>query len=193
MDQWWKEYIAWNKENHDFFEELQEHDSILYDRFLPVYAVLDNLYIQASEGAIEVNEDVEKIVSVGLEFLHDQFDTCKLYIDTKFNGDFHQFLTYDNVVNAMLFIDDLKYELEEKHAQYDREKLEKLQDELEALMDQKAELKPELNIYIDDKVSDIIASQEDNLYGIVDIFADIADTLGLELYSEDEILIGKDI
>jgi hypothetical protein len=31
------------------------------------------------------------------------------------------------------------------------------------------------------------------MYGIVDIFSDIADTLGLELYQEDEILIGRDI
>jgi len=93
----------------------------------------------------------------------------------------------------MLFIDDLKYELEEKQAEYDRDSLERLQDELEAIIDKKAEIKPELTLYIDDKVNRIISNQSFELYGIVDIFADIADTLGIELFSEDEILIGKDI
>ncbi len=193
MKNWFSEYVAWDKENHEFYDELQEHDSVLYDRFLPVYSVLNELYHQAKAGDTEATDDIEKIVSVGLEFLHEQFDTCKLYLESKFQGDFHRFLDYDKVVNAMLFIDDLKYELEEKQAEYDRDSLERLQDELEAIIDQKAEIKPELTIYIDDKVKRIISNQSFELYGIVDIFADIADTLGIELFSEDEILIGKDI
>ncbi len=193
MEDWLKEFDSWDKENHEFIEELQEHNSVLFDRFLPVYAVLENLSKQTSEGLIESSDDVEKIIAVGLEFLHDQVDTCKLLIDTKFKGDFHEFLEYDRVVNAMFFIDDLKYELEEKKAVYDRETLEKLEDELEEIMNKKQPIKPELNLYIDDQVTRIISNQDFNLYGIVDIFSDIADTLGLELFSEDEILIGRDI
>ena len=142
---------------------------------------------------MDVNDDIDKIVSVGLEFLHDQLDTCKLLIDTKFKGDFHQFLEYDQVVSALLFIDDLKYELEEKKVIYHRDILEKLEDELEELMDKKQDVQPELNLYIDDQVNQIIANKDIDMYGIVDIFSDIADTLGLELYQEDDILIGRDI
>ncbi|PKL01093.1 MAG: hypothetical protein CVV56_02300 [Tenericutes bacterium HGW-Tenericutes-1] len=193
MDDWLKEFDAWDKENHNFIEELHEHNSVLYDRFLPVYAVLESLKQQTQEGLIDVNDDIDKIVSVGLEFLHDQLDTCKLLIDTKFKGDFHQFLEYDQVVSALFFIDDLKYELEEKKVKYNRDILEKLEDELEELMDKKQDIKPELNLYVDDQVNIIIANKDINMYGIVDIFSDIADTLGLELYQEDEILIGRDI
>lgn len=193
MDDWLKEFDAWDKENHDFIEELHEHNSVLYDRFLPVYAVLETLKQQSQEGTIEVSDDIDKIVSVGLEFLHDQLDTCKLLIDTKFKGDFHQFLAYDQVVSALFFIDDLKYELEEKKVLYNRETLEKLEDELEELMDKKQDIQPELNLYIDDQVNQVIANQDIDMYGIVDIFSDIADTLGLDLYQEDEILIGRDI
>ena len=193
MDDWLKEFDAWDKENHDFIEELHEHNSVLYDRFLPVYAVLETLKQQSQEGIIEVSDDIDKIVSVGLEFLHDQLDTCKLLIDTKFKGDFHQFLAYDQVVSALFFIDDLKYELEEKKVLYNRETLEKLEDELEELMDKKQDIQPELNLYIDDQVNQVIANQDIDMYGIVDIFSDIADTLGLDLYQEDEILIGRDI
>ncbi|PKK97480.1 MAG: hypothetical protein CVV58_01015 [Tenericutes bacterium HGW-Tenericutes-3] len=193
MDDWLKEFDAWDKENHNFIEELHEHNSVLYDRFLPVYAVLESLKQQTQEGLIDVNDDIDKIVSVGLEFLHDQLDTCKLLIDTKFKGDFHQFLEYDQVVSALFFIDDLKYELEEKKVKYNRDILEKLEDELEELMDKKQDIKPELNLYVDDQVNKIIANKDINMYGIVDIFSDIADTLGLELYQEDEILIGRDI
>lgn len=126
MDDWLKEFEAWDKENHNFIEELHEHNSVLYDRFLPVYAVLESLKQQTQEGLLDVNDDIDKIVSVGLEFLHDQLDTCKLLIDTKFKGDFHQFLEYDQVVSALLFIDDLKYELEEKKVIYHRDILENL-------------------------------------------------------------------
>lgn len=193
MDEWLKEFEAWDKENHNFIEELHEHNSVLYDRFLPVYAVLESLKQQTQEGLLDVNDDIDKIVSVGLEFLHDQLDTCKLLIDTKFKGDFHQFLEYDQVVSALLFIDDLKYELEEKKVIYHRDILEKLEDELEELMDKKQDVQPELNLYIDDQVNQIIANKDIDMYGIVDIFSDIADTLGLELYQEDDILIGRDI
>ncbi len=193
MDDWLKEFEAWDKENHNFIEELHEHNSVLYDRFLPVYAVLESLKQQTQEGLLDVNDDIDKIVSVGLEFLHDQLDTCKLLIDTKFKGDFHQFLEYDQVVSALLFIDDLKYELEEKKVIYHRDILEKLEDELEELMDKKQDVQPELNLYIDDQVNQIIANKDIDMYGIVDIFSDIADTLGLELYQEDDILIGRDI
>ena len=193
MEDWLKEFEAWDKENHEFMEELQEHNSVLYDRFLPVYAVLETLKKQSNEGIIEVDDDIEKIVSVGLEFLHDQIDTCKLLIDTKFKGDFHQFLEYDQVVSAMFFIDDLKYELEEKKTEYNRDNLEKLEEELEDLMNKLQPVKPELTLYIDDQVNQIVLNQNIDLYGIVDIFSDIADTLGLELYQEEEILIGRDI
>lgn len=60
-------------------------------------------------------------------------------------------------------------------------------------MDKKQDVQPELNLYIDDQVNQIIANKDIDMYGIVDIFSDIADTLGLELYQEDDILIGRDI
>jgi len=194
MLSWLREFEAWDKENHEFYDELQEHDSVLFERFLPVYAVLDTLSKQTRLGELDANDDdIDKIVSVGLEFLNEQFDTCKLYLETKFAGDLHQFLEYDRVVNSMLFIEDLKYELEEKHARYNREILENLQDELEEFMNTKAEIKPELNLYVDDKVNQIIGNRHFKMEGIVDIFVDIATTLGLELFVEDDILIGKDI
>ena len=193
MEEWLKAFASWDKENHEFIEELHEHQSILYDRLYPVYAVLDMIAKQSVSGEIEINDDIDKIVSVGLEFLHDQIDTCKLYIDTKFNGDLHDFLTYDQIVNAMFFIDDLKYELAEKEIEYDRESLEQFEDELEDFMNKKKPVNPDLNLYIDDKLSKVIDNQKVDFYGIVDIFTDIADTLGLDLYTEEEILIGRDI
>lgn len=193
MEDWLKAFASWDKENREFIEELHEHQSILYDRLYPVYAVLETISKQSVTGDIEVNDDIDKIISVGLEFLHDQVDTCKLYIDTKFKGDFHEFLAYDQVVNAMFFIDDLKYEFAEKSIDYDREYLEKFEDELEEFMNKKKTLGPDMNLYIDDKLSKVTDNQDIDLYGIVDIFTDIADTLGLDLYTEEEILIGRDI
>ncbi len=192
MDNWIMEYQQWYDENFDFINELHHHESLIYDRLYPVQAVIETLVNRVKNNDITVDADIEKIASVGLEFLFDQLETCKLYLDTTFHGDVHEFLQFDSLINAMLYIDDLKYELEEKKISYNRDRLEALQDELETMMASKQPVDSDFTLYLDDQVKQVYTNESFELYGIVDIFVDIADTLGLDLYDVDEILIGKD-
>lgn len=193
MDNLLKEYASWLKENQEFYHELEEHGSLLYDRFMPVYAVLEKFAHDITAGTIALDEDLDRIFTVGLEFLHDQFQTCKLYLDTKFQGNLHAFLDYDRVVDYLLYIEDVRYELEEKHVSYDEAKVDKLLDMLETIIDKKTPVAETLGIYVDETVDKIVGDHKFSFYGIIDIFMDVAETIGLYLFASEDIVLGKDI
>lgn len=193
MDYLFREYLAWIAENHEFYMELKEHDSPLYDRFLPVYAVLDRVYQEVKGDRMQFDSDLERIFHVGLEFLHDQFESCKLYLETKFKGDLHAFMEYAPAVNHILFVEDVRYELEEKEADYDPRKLEDLLDFLEDILDAKTGIDENLGVYVDSVVKDVVGDVDFELYGIIDIFMDVAETFGLYLFEDEDIVLGNDI
>lgn len=190
MNQQLKEYSAWYLENKAFYEALKSHESMIYKRIYPVYDVLLYLYQQYVDET-NIDEDIEKIIQVGLEYLHQQIFTCKIYYQKFFDEDIHAFLEYDQVINYLLFIEDLKYDLVEKDFEYDESSLDKIVEDLEAYIENKKELPDHFNLYLDKRLSEII-SIDDQIHSIIDIFVEIASTLGLDI-DEDEIVIGKDL
>jgi hypothetical protein len=184
MERLIKEYLGWLTDNKDFFEHLKHHESILYHRFQPVYEVLYHLNEEYKSNHDSINEDIEKIFQVGLEYLHLQIFTCKIYLKKTFNNDFHEFLHYDHVINYNLFIEDLKYELVEKAIEYNEDELKDLSDFISDIIENKKEIPDNLNLYIDSKVHKIIKSDDYNFTGIIDIFVEIGDALGL-VFDED--------
>gem|GEM_PF-307282 len=193
LDPLLKEYGSWHKENEEFYRELEEHDSVLYDRFLPVYEVLNYLYGEITGNNLEETDDLNKIFGVGLEYINDQFQTCKLYLDKYFQNDLHVFLAYDRVVNALLYLEDVRYELEENGLDANNEKIDLLIEELEAMLEDKKPVETTFSLYVDDALHDAIGEKISSFVGIIDIFVEVAETLGLQLYEENEIVIGKNL
>jgi hypothetical protein len=190
MNQHLKEYLAWYSENKAFYEQLKSHQSMIYTRIYPVYDVLLYLY-QEYKDETNINEDIDKIIQVGLEYLHQQIFTCKIYYEKFFDKDMHAFLEYDQVINYLLFIEDLKYDLVEKGFEYDQEALDEIIEELESYIENKKEIPDNFNLYLDKRLSEII-SIDDQIHSIIDIFVEIASTLGIDL-DEEEVVIGKEI
>jgi len=193
MEDLLKEYRSWKKENAPFYEELKEHGSILFDRFQPVFEVLAFIDCEIGASRMEANDDLDKIFSVGLEYINDQFQTCKMYMDTYFAGDFHAFLDYDKVISALLYIEDVRYELSEQGLSPKEEEIDMLVEELELMLEERRTVPDTFFLYVDDVMHTAIGEQEFEFTGIIDIFVDVADTLGLVLDEEEEILIGKDL
>jgi len=193
MNDLFSEFDSWKNENQGFYEELREHEAMLFDRFYPVWEVLNHIQKQVVADVLKWDDDLRKIFDVGLAFLHDQFETAKIYLETNFNNDFHAFLTYESIVNYVLYVEDVRYELEEKNAKYDEDLAEKLLDELEDIITKNKEIDANLGLYVDDRVNAIIGDNDAEMYGIIDIFNDVAETLGLYLYENDDIVIGRDI
>lgn len=186
-----KEYHGWYLENSAFFMALKSHESVLYTRLYPVYDVLHFLY-EENKDVDYLDEDVEKIIQVGLEFIHQQIFTCKTYYNQFFNKDFHAFLVYDQVINDLLFIEDLNYELVEQGMTYDKSALDAISEELESMISAKKDVPENLNLYIDKKISDIVTFDKGHFHSIIDIFVEIGSTLGIE-FEEEEIFIGEDL
>jgi hypothetical protein len=186
-----KEYQSWYLENNAFFQALKSHHSVLYTRLQPVYDVLYYLYNE-NKDVEYIDEDIDKIIQVGLEFLHQQIFTCKTYYQQFFDQDIHAFLKYDHVVNDLLFIEDLNYELVEQNIDYDKKMLDGLSEELESMITDKLEVPENLNLYVDKRLSEIVTMDHDYFHSIIDIFVEIGSTLGLDFDQEDDYVIGKD-
>jgi hypothetical protein len=188
-----KEFGLWLKENNSFYEKLKKHDSVLYSRFMPVFEVLLYLYSNEIKDSDNANEDVIKIFQVGLEYLHSQIGICKIYLEKVFKDDFHAFLGYDSIVNYILFIEDLQYELHENKTKFDKKKLDALTHYLEAIIMKKKEIPDNVKIYMDSEIHDVIGNDEYKFNSIIDIFVEIANTLNVDLFNEEDIIVGKDV
>ncbi len=193
MDSLLKEFRSWKKENSHFYSELKEHKSVLYDRFVPVYEVLNFLESEITEMRLKPDDDLDKIFSVGYEYLNDQFQTCMMYLETYFKQDLHAFMHYDLVVNALLYLEDVRYELSEQNLNPNNEEIDMLVEELESMLAEKKPVLDTFNLYVDDVLQKTIGEEKFQFVGIIDIFVNVAETLGLYLDDDEEILIGKEL
>ncbi len=188
-----REYNQWLKDNQHFILHLRGHDSSLYTRVSPIYEVLNHFKEEYEDGILESDEDVMKIFQVGLEYLHSQVETCRIYLENTFHQDFHHFLEYEQIIGYLLYIEDLRYELEENEVSYDKHTMDQLIDFLEDLMADKAEIPENINLYVDSEIHKIADFSKWNFQSIIDIFVQIAETVGIELYIESDYVVGKDI
>ncbi|HPJ23787.1 MAG TPA: hypothetical protein PK113_02640 [Bacillota bacterium] len=188
-----KEYNQWLKDNQHFILHLRDHDSTLYTRISPVYEVLNFLAEETDNNGLDFNEDINKIFQIGLEYLHSQIQTCKLYFENTFKNDFHTFIDYDVIISYILYLEDLRYEMIENKINYKKASFDKLVSYLEDLMTNKKIVPENINLYVDSEVHKIVDTDDWNFQSIIDIFVQIAETLGIELYIENEYIIGKDV
>ncbi|MDY0010207.1 MAG: hypothetical protein RBR96_00530 [Candidatus Izemoplasmatales bacterium] len=191
MEKLLKEYQGWLTDNKNFYEHLKSHESALFVRFQPVYDVLFVLFQEYKDHPDQGNEDIEKIFQVGLEYLNMQFFTCKMYLKKTFNNNFHHFLEYDQVINYSLFLEDLKYELVEKSISYDEKAMESIADFLDDIIENKKEIPDNLGLYVDGKIHQMIDVDDYHFTGIIDIFVEIADALGISFDDEQDITIER--
>ena len=188
-----KDYTSWMSDNKNFYDHLKNHDSVLFHRFQPVFDVLYYLYEEYKENDSEFNDDIEKIFQVGLEYINMQFFTCKIYLHKVFSNDFHIFLVYEQVINYILFLEDLEYELVEKTIKFDKNEFDKLAEYLDSIIEKKAEIPANLNLYVDSQIHKLIDEKNYHFKGIIDIFVEIGETLGIDFDEDTEYIVGKEV
>jgi hypothetical protein len=188
-----KDYTSWLSDNKNFYDHLKNHESILFHRFQPVLDVLYYLYDEYKENSSEFNDDIEKIFQVGLEYINMQFFTCKLYLHNVFSNDFHIFLFYEQVINYILFLEDLEYELVEKTIKFDKNEFDKLAEYLDNIIEKKSQIPENLNLYVDSQIHKLIDEKNYHFKGIIDIFVEIGETLGIDFDEDIDYIVGKEI
>ncbi len=188
-----KEYNSWLKENQKFVLHLRSHDSSLYTRFMPIYEVLNFISSETEDNGMEFDPDLQKIFQIGLEYIHSQIFTCTTYLKTTFKDDFHEFMRFDRIIGYVLYIEDLRYELVENNLKFDNKIINDLSKYLEDIMSERKEIPENINLYVDSEIQKVISSNKIEFHSIIDIFVDIAETLGISLYYESDYVLGKDI
>lgn len=104
------DFLAWEKQNEEFLEHLEHHDSILYSRIYDVLRVLDFLSMLDEDSAkdIETNEDLSIIFETGYAYLYNFVNDIKLYLENYFNNDLHKLLEFEDLVNYSLYVEEIK-------------------------------------------------------------------------------------
>ncbi len=182
-----KDYIAWKKENESFLHELDEHDTVLFEKFKPIIKALD--YLAKLE---KLDEDQESILEFGIGYLHSEFGFVKDYLELTFKNDIHEFLEYEKLINYLIDLESLIADLDEKKIKYKND-LNKLADDISDIIENKKEINPNYYIYINDVIKSSFNDRNFEFFNVSSVFVEICESLGIDLYEVEEIVIGHDL
>jgi len=188
----YKDYASWKIENTHIIEQFEKNSSVIYERLEPVYEVLNYIYDMVVADN-ELNEDLETIFQVGFNYLNTQFDIIKIYFETLFQSKCEDFDEYSNLIIFLLYIYDLRTDLENNDINSDIEELNDLETNIEnAVMERRDD-----HEFINSKMNETLAIVFDLMnyeyVSIVDVFVEIAENLGLYIYEDEDLIIGKEI
>lgn len=187
-----KDFASWKMENDPIFTEFEANKNIIYERLEPVYKVLNYLYNQVCEGE-ELDEDKETIFQVGFNYLHSQFEVIKIYYETLFQSSCDDFMDYSEMLLYLLYIFDVKNDLENHGYDSEVEELNDLEVMIENMIVERRRddlyLKTQMNSVLEHVFKDV----DYEYVSIIDIFVEIAETFGIFLYEEEEIVLGEEL
>lgn len=187
-----KDFAAWKMENDQIFQTFHENNSVIYERLEPVYSVLNHLYNNVCEGGI-LDEDTETIFQVGFNYLHSQFEVIKIYYETLFQSSCDDFIGYSEMLLFLLYIFDIKNDLENHGYDSEIDELNELEESIENMIVERRRddllIKDQMNTVLEKVFKDV----DYEYVSIIDIFVEIAESFGIFLYEENELVIGKEI
>lgn len=187
-----KDFVNWKLDNVEVLEKFKHHGSLIYDRLEPVYVVLNHIYEMAIEEE-SLSEELETIFQVGLNYLHAQFEVIRIYYEKLFNSSCELFEAYTPLVGYLLFISDLRADLEAFEEDIDFSELNEVETMLENMI---AEHRDEFE-YAANKLNkatyNIVKNLDFEYVSIIDIFVEIAENLKIPLSTDEAFMIGKDI
>ena len=188
----YKDYAAWKLENQEILEQFNRNDNAIYDRLEPVYAVLNHIYDMVVNGE-ELDEDFELIFHSGFDYLSMQFEVIKIYFETLFQSKCEDFDEYSGLIVLLLYIYDLRTDLENNDIDSDIEILNDLETNIENTVMERRDDHEFLNSKMNEALSVVFELMDYEYVSIVDVFVEIAENLGLFIYEDEELVIGKEI
>ena len=187
-----KDFVNWKMDNAEILERFKYHGSSIYDRLEPVYAVLNTIYDMVLREET-INEDLETIFQVGLNYLNTQFEVIRIYYETVFDSNCELLESYTQLLGYLLYISDLRSDLEEFEDSVDFQPLNDVEVMLENMIAQRDERFMYAADQLKKAVHDVVNQLDFEYVSIIDIFIEIAANLGIELNNHQIMTIGKDI
>ena len=170
-----EDYINFSLENNDIFEELKNRNSMTYDLMYPVIEVLNDLVSKNLVVEGEDPKDVEDCFSVGFRYLYSSVYHIKRILSENFNDDFDELLKFDENLYLYLRIDEIDTFLNES-------------DEMISAILEHLTSSFEYRKSLDKKAIESIEKEIERAHEIMDdeetpdMFIDLADALGIELF-----------
>lgn len=184
-----RDYAAWKMENKEVLDTFIENDNPIYFKLQPIYLVLDFIYDKACNEEIDI--DHETIFQVGFNYLHSQFEVIKVYYSSLFKSNCDDFIEYSEAVLYLLYIFDVRSELETNGFNIDYPELDSLESDIENAIAERSDDVTKYKYKIKDVFDRVFTDLKYNYVPITDVFVEIAYTLGI--FEEDEVILGTDI
>ena len=188
----YRDYAAWKLENIKMLEQFQNNKSVVYERLEPVYVVLEYIYELVCDQT-ELDEDYETIFEVGFNYLSSQFEIIKIYFETLFQSKCEDFHDYSKILLYLIYLLDVRNDLETQGFDSDIEELNELETTIEnMIMERKADY-TYISDLMNETLSKVLKELNFEFVSIVDIFVEIAESLGIFLYEDDDFVVGREV
>lgn len=187
-----KDYASWKIENHVILDTFRNNNSAIYQRLEPVYVVLEHIYDLACE-ANDLDPDLETIFQIGFQYLHAQFSVIKIYFETLFQSDCDDFNEYAEMLLYLMYIFDVRTDLENHEFDSDLESLNRTETYIENMIMERRDDFHYVRELMNDTLEDVFSHIDYEYVSIIDIYVEIAENLNIFLYEDDELIVGNDI
>jgi hypothetical protein len=187
-----KDYASWKIENYEMLGKMKQNENPIYDRLEPVYVVLEHLYDMACSTE-ELDEDLENIFNVGFQYLYSQLNIIKIYFENLFKSNCDGFDEYSEMLLFLLYIFDLRADLESHDIDSDLEVLNSTETYIENMIMERRQDFDYVREMMNKAMKYVFGLTDYEYVSIVDIYVEIAENLGIFLYEDDELIIGKEV
>ena len=188
----YKDYASWKIENHDNITKFKENNNQIYQRFEPVFLVLDHIYDLACETDV-VDEDLETIFEIGFNYLHAQLNVIMIYFDSLFQSNCEDFIHYNEMLLYLIYIYDLRTDLENHGYDSDLEVLNQLETYIENMIMERREDYAYVSEMMNEALKSVFDTIDYEYVSIIDIYVEIAENFGIYVFEDDELVLGNEI
>lgn len=172
-----KDYCNWKLENEKLITRLIEDRSNIIYRFKHVYDVVE-YYSNQMIAENKLQEEEMLIFEMGFKYLFEAFQNITIILEDAFNNDIDKMEEEADLINLYLCSLDFSSELLNSE-NADEKAVEKLNDfstKLFGMIKNKENTTTDLTNELDEIT---VGAFKDEYYGVVEIFLDIADEIGL--------------
>ena len=141
----------------------------------------------------QIDEDLETIFQVGFNYLNTQFDIIRIYFETLFQSKCDEFADYSDMILFLLYIYDLRIDLENNGIKSDIEELNDLETNIENMIMERRDDHEFINSKMNETLAIVFDLMDYEYVSIIDVFVEIAENLGIFIYEDKELVIGKEI
>ena len=187
-----KDYASWKIENHDMIKQFIDNNNVIYQRLESVFVVLDHIYDLACNET-DLDEDLGIIFEIGFNYLNAQINVIKIYFESLFQANCKDFESYSEMVLFLVYIFDVRTDLENHEYDSDIEALNNAETYIENMIMERRDDFEYVREMLNEALKITFASVDYEYVSIVDIYVEIAESFGIYIFEDNELVIGNEI